>query len=57
VDNLCLTLLELGWLWWRHIIEDVISSFNKVIEQFASEVGHSWIFEVVFYLQLEGSDE
>jgi hypothetical protein len=57
MDSLCFTVLELGWFWWRHIIEDFISSLNKVIEQIASEVGHSWIFKVIFYLQLQGPDE
>ena len=46
-----------GGLRWRHVQEYVIGSIHEGVKELASEMLDTWIFEVVFDLELERSRE
>lgn len=50
-------LFKIRRLWWWHIVEDAISTLHEVFEELTSKMSHSWIFEVIFDLELESSNE
>jgi hypothetical protein len=45
--------VEIGRLWRRHVVENTVSVFHKFLEKISTKMSYSWIFKVVFDLELE----
>lgn len=43
----------MGWCWWGHGDEDIISDVNELVEELTTEMLDTWILKVVFDLELE----
>ena len=53
ISSLCVIRLFMGWSWWGHGDEDIISDVNELVEELTTEMLYTWILKVVFDLELE----